>query len=543
MPSSHPTTDGAAAGAAVEWHGAASQDGISADTSPYVHGGKAADGAYANGVVSTCEKALISPEQLKMTPGALVMRGQTPFSGMYEDVNYPITTLYAPPRPPGEMPPRVRRAPRPRTIWKNDLSLAGEREYRAQCTIGKVWRGILCRRRLRQSRLLAEVLSDRARRIQCWWRCLQAKERSRRLAEMKREWAAARAEEFMRQRVENTKNMIYWQRSRFESSVEVIQRVVRWHLNRVHRRQCEEAGLPPSQWPEELPFPVNAKKRPYFPWRHHRRDRHDHHYGMLGKLQVADANAKPQRTILQFRETRDPVPPPTQKEVEEINDAMRRREAAEAAALATPESLSRMDWKLDNLKERDLDFNAGVIQRVYRSTVAKTTRRTEQISKDYYDRAARIIARTFRMYVLIKRMKDRHYDADRRMRRLNKARNEERINELKIECVWQRELMHACATTIQRVWHWYRYSRFGTLPKYYERGVTEGGDAPPLPTPPSYGLIDDYLKRQKELRLSSMNLLDQNREEELHSRSHSRFIPKTIIHHDHVGYYGCKVES
>lgn len=401
-----------------------------------------------------------------------------------------------------------------------------------------MWRGVLCRRRLRQARLLDDVLNNRARRIQCWWRSLQARWQRRRLHAIREQWAGECTARYIAEHVQNTTNIIYWQQCRFDGAAMLIQRWVRWHLREKERQTCAMTGVPVEEWPPALPQPETTRHRPYFPWR-----RPSRAPGAIAAALAADkvtgggeivsapsGEAGPSRTLLQFREERAPVKAPSQAEVEAANAAMRERNAQRAEALASPEALSRAEWKTEGLRHEDLDFNAGVVQRVYRSKQAPIKVRTRQLTDEYFNKTARIIARTFRMYVLIRRMRLRHARFEDQVRARIARRSAEKIEELRIEAVWQRELMDASATCIQRCWHWFRLRHTGILSPSYAAAQRE-------PTPPPYGLVQAHMARERELRWKEMNLLQQHEVEKERRHAYFRFVPTSVTVRKCVGRF------
>ncbi|KAG5507301.1 hypothetical protein GH5_07393 [Leishmania sp. Ghana 2012 LV757] len=482
----------------------AEADSVRADGAPNVKYGLVVSESNKNGAVVVAHQRITLP-------------------GLYEDVQYPVRTLFAPPQPPADMPPRVKRRARPSPVYDNDIATAGEQQHRAQREVSRMWRGVLCRRRLQQARVMEQVLNNRARHIQCWWRSLQARWRRRQLRTIREEWAKERTACYVAARVENTKSMLYWQHCRYEGAAVLIQRMVRRYIREKQRRQCEMEGLPESEWPpalEQLP----CKHRPYFPWRRPRCILEaGKHAAAADELAVIDGQALPSRTLLQFRDVKAQVPPPTQEEVEAINAKTRERNAQQALVLTTPESLSRAEWKTENIRQEDLDFNAGVLQRLYRSKQAPVKARTKQLTRDYLERTARIIARTFCMYVLMRRIRARRVRLENHVRARLARRDAERIEALKVAAVWQLELMNASAMCIQRCWHWYRFERSGVVPASYAAKQA-------VPAPPRYGLIDGHIKRERERQWMTMNLMEKH---EIEKRKHMylRYVPaKTVTY-------------
>ncbi|KAG5480537.1 hypothetical protein LSCM1_06241 [Leishmania martiniquensis] len=491
-------------------HPVAEADSVQADGAPNVKYGLVVTESNKGGAVFVAQQHFTYP-------------------GLYEDVRYPVRTLFASPQPPSDMPPRVKRRPRPSPVYENDIAAAGEREHRAQREVSRMWRGVLCRRRLQQARVMDEVLNNRARHIQCWWRSLKARCRRRQLHALRKEWAKERMARYISARVENTKNMIYWQHCRYEGAAVRIQRSVRRYFREKQRRQCELEGLPESEWPPALE-PLPCKHRPYFPWRRPCCTAVAHtHVMAVDHAAVTDGQPPSNRTLLQFREGKAEVPTPTQDEVEAINVKTRERNAQRALALSTPESLSRAEWKTENIRHEDLDFNAGVVQRLYRSKQAPIKARTKQLTKVYLEKTARIIARTFRMYVLIKRMRSRRFRTEGQVRARLARRDAEKVEALKVAAVWQRELMDASAMCIQRCWHWYRFERSGVAPPSYAAKQV-------VPTPPGYGLIDEHIKRERARRWEAMNLMERH-EIEKQKHVYLRYVPAATITYKCTGRF------
>ncbi|AYU78150.1 hypothetical protein LdCL_190010200 [Leishmania donovani] len=473
--------------------------------------------------VATVECALVLAESNKC--GAVVVaHPPATFPGLYKDVKYSVRTLFAPPKPPSEMPPRVKRQPRRGPVYDNDIVTAGERQHRAQREVSRMWRGVLCRRRLRQARTLAEVLNNRARCIQCWWRSLQARWRLRQLRAIRKEWAKELTARYTADRVENTKNIIFWQHCRYEGAAVLIQRVLRWHLREKQRYLYQMEGVPESEWPPALERPPTRKRRPCFAWRYPRPAADAGGDALAAdELSGTDDDALHHRTLLQFRKVRDPVPPPTQTEVEAINAKTRERIAQRESALAAPEVLSRAEWKTENIRHEDLDFNAGVLQRLYRSKQATIKARTRQLTGEYFDKTARIIARTLRMQIFIRRMRRHRARVQSEVKARMARHDAEKIEALKVEAVWQRELMDASAACIQRCYHWYRFERDGVVPASYAAINV-------VPTAPPYGLINEHIQRERAMRWDSMNLMEQHELEKQRHHMYLRYVPaKTIV--------------
>ncbi|CBZ25725.1 conserved hypothetical protein [Leishmania mexicana MHOM/GT/2001/U1103] len=466
------------------------------------------------------------------TCGAVVVAHQpTTFPGMYENVKYQVRTLYAPPKPPNELLPRVKRQPRPGPVYDNDIATAGERQHRAQREVSRMWRGVLCRRRLGQARTLADVLNSRARCIQCWWRCLQARRRLRQLRAIRKEYAKELAARYVADRAENIKNIIFWQHRRYEDAAVLIQRALRWFLRGKQRTLYKMEGMPESELPPALERPATRKRRPYFAWRCPRITGNAGGGAPLAdKLSDTDDGTLHTRTLLQFRKVRGPVQPPTQEKVEAINVKTRERIAQRQLALTTPEALSRAEWKTENIRHEDLDFNAGVLQRLYRSKQAPIKARTRQLTRDYFNKAARIVVRTLRMQIFIRRMRKHRARVQSQVKARMARHDAEKIQALKMEAVWQRELMDASAACIQRCYHWYRYERDGVVPASYAAGNF-------VPKAPPYGLIKEHIQRELAMRWASMNLMEQHEVVKQRHHVYLHYVPAKTIVCKHTGVF------
>lgn len=555
---------GGGGGAAAGWNG--SSDGF--DAAPYAadafgnvqphHYGGGSSSSPGAGLVSTVTgangmRALVKADGSSSAMAVATTYPSTQlrhaaFSGLYDDVAFPVHSLFTPPRPPGELLPRTQRPARNKPIvYANDVARAGMREHNAQRAVSRVWRGVLCRRRLRQARAMDSSLNEKARVLQCWWRCYLATQRRKQLSALRDEWAKERAARYIDDRVRNTTSILYWQHARYESAVLRIQHAVRWFLREKARQRCAAAGLPESEWPPSLQRPLAERHRPYFPWRrprqattqsHHQQQQQQHDLsGALVAVEEgisgagADALLLPsaRRTLLQFRATPREVPPPTQAEVEATNAKMRAAAAQRVAALQAPESVSRQTWKTEGLRQEDLDFNAGVLQRFYRNKKAPETIHTKDLTAAYFNKAARTIARTFRMYVLLKRMRARRASLEGGVQRKVAQRSAANIADLKSEAVWQKDLMDAAARSIQRCWAWYRHRHGAAVPAFSRARGAE-------PSPPPYGLLSAHIERERALRWSTMNLLEQRQYEEQQQHRYFHYTPEKIAVYEHTGF-------
>ncbi|CCW71545.1 unnamed protein product [Phytomonas sp. Hart1] len=495
----------------------------------------------------------------------------SPFSGIYDDVSFPLKTLFFPPAPPNEFPPRV--AP-PRNlltpVWKNDLRKAGLREQQAQTMISKIWRGIMCRRQQRVIRVHQSVLNQRARVIQCWWRTFLARRRNGQLLNLKNQWIEKRTNDYVAERLTTMQNMMTWQRSRYDGAATRLQRVIRWFLRERERDRCLRVhSLPEEEWPPALKFPIAIKRIIYFPWRP-RNNRLDDDLPSdslsEGRGELAELNQNPfdfspgsheghpqlstgaiktfitgKRTLLQFRKTRDLIVPMSWDRVQAANQASERQAQEQALALAHPFVQSRLEWKQGHLDGYDLDFGAGVIQRRYRSQRSTVKLHTTQLRHEFMDRVVRIISRTFRMYILIKRMRENSERNKRRLKSKMDVYTRERIGEIDREMVWGKELLNMSAATIQSYWHWYLYRTRGEMPKRRHTPPTLGDDADPesvaflkklqevtTPMPPPFHLIDSFIEKERTLLMESMNLIERNRIRREKNHRYTEFIPQRV---------------
>ncbi|TPP41829.1 hypothetical protein CGC20_9070 [Leishmania donovani] len=466
----------------------------SADALPAARGPVAETDVMMDSGVATVECALVLAESNKC--GAVVVaHPPATFPGLYKDVKYSVRTLFAPPKPPSEMPPRVKRQPRRGPVYDNDIVTAGERQHRAQREVSRMWRGVLCRRRLRQARTLAEVLTtapgvSSAGGAVCrhggdYGSCALFGKSGRRID------GALHCGPSREHQEHHLLAAL-----RYEGAAVLIQRVLRWHLREKQRYLYQMEGVPESEWPPALERPPTRKRRPCFAWRYPRPAADAGGDALAAdELSGTDDDALHHRTLLQFRKVRDPVPPPTQTEVEAINAKTRERIAQRESALAAPEVLSRAEWKTENIRHEDLDFNAGVLQRLYRSKQATIKARTRQLTGEVQSEVKARMAR---------------HDA-------------EKIEALKVEAVWQRELMDASAACIQRCYHWYRFERDGVVPASYAAINV-------VPTAPPYGLINEHIQRERAMRWDSMNLMEQHELEKQRHHMYLRYVPaKTIV--------------
>lgn len=543
--------------------------------------------------------AAIQAAQRDMLSASQVSSGQPPnqkklellvyqdcaFPGMYDDVMFPVATLYCPPQPPSFLPPRVKLPPRPGPVYKNDLAVAGEVEQRAQRIISAFWRGILCRRRLRNDRTYQHIIFIRCRTIQCWWRSVMAKRRFEQNKALKKEWIESRANNFLKERIQAMANIMTWQRSRYEGAAMVIQRVLRWFFSRLHRRRAmeEHPDLPEDQLPAVLPFPLKIRQKRYFPWRRPPAGAvSKDNSGVAGVSKRGEDDEPdeeaPRRTVLEFKKVKDPVEPPTMEYVREHNKRSMERREQRKKELEAPEVVSRLEWKREGLEEEDLDFNAGIIQRLFKTLLDSTAVRGEKISVAYLNNVVRTIARTFRMYKLILHMKRNRTGIQRKIKERRDAYAKRKIDEINLKMVWGKELLDQCAEVIQRCWHWYRYHRYGQLPLRVEKAIQAqeareaaaekakeerreaiengeldeespeaqegaGGDSGEelekveleLPTPPPYHLIDHHLKREKELKDALMNALEKDRIDKEKNHKYVKYTPENPVVMKKVG--------
>lgn len=531
------------------------------------------------------------PNQKKME---LLVYQDCAFAGLYDDVMFPVATLYCPPQPPSNLPARVKIPPRPGPVYKNDLALAGDVEQRAQRTISAFWRGILCRRHLRNSRTHEHIIFIRCRTIQCWWRSLMAKRRFEQNKALKKEWIESRASNFLKERIQAMANIMTWQRSRYEGAAMVIQRVLRWHFSRIHRRRAREEhpDMPEEELPQELPFPLKIRRKRYFPWRHAQmaggvaKDNSTAEGPSIGAGGDGEGNEEaPPRTVLEFKKVKDPVEPPTMEYVREQNKKSFARREERKRALEAPAVVSRLEWKREGLGDEDLDFNAGLIQRLFKTLLDSAAVRGEKISIEYLNNVVRTIARTFRMYKLILHMKRNRVGIQRKVKERREAYAKRKIDEINLKMVWGKDLLDQCAEVIQKCWHWYRYTRYGCIPlrtrKAMEAAEAKEAEAKrakeelqeridngeveeptteepqeaaslsaeaaaeddesamkaamEMPTSPPYHLIDHHLKREKELKDALMNALERDRIEKEKNHKYVKYVPERPVVMKKVG--------
>lgn len=489
------------------------------------------------------------------------------FSGLYDDVMFPVATLFCPPQPPSNLPPRVKMPPRPGPVFKNDISLAGEVEHRAQRIISAFWRGILCRRHLRNDRTHQHIIFIRCRTIQCWWRRVAAKKRLNQNKELKQEWITSRSTNFLKERIQAMANIMTWQRSRYEGAAMVIQRVLRWYFSRLHynREKMEHPELPKENLPAVLPYPLKIRTKRYFPWRRAQPSKFAARRNSSEEGEV-DQDAPP-RTVLDFKKEKGPVEPPSMEFVREENRKALERRERRMHELEQPEVQSRLEWKREGLVEEDLDFNAGIIQRLFKSLLDSAAVRGEKISVEYLNKVVRTIARTFRMYKLILHMKRNRVGIQRKIKERKDAYAKRKIDEINLKMVWGKELLDRCAETIQKCWHWHRYKRYSKIPlriqkemeaqaervkaaqraKEERQEAIENGDLKEeeaegaeeeeelkekefeMPTPPPYHFIDHHLTREKELKDALMNALEKDRLYKEKNHKYVKYVPKNPV--------------
>lgn len=509
------------------------------------------------------------------------------FPGLYDDVMFPVATLFCPPQPPSDLPPRVQIPPRPGPVYKNDLSQAGEVEHKAQRTVSAFWRGILCRRRLRNDRTHEHIIFIRCRTIQCWWRTIVAKRRFNQNKALKEEWVEKRATNFVKERMQAMANIMTWQRTRYEGAAITIQRVLRWFFSHLKRQNAIREGEPEDQLPEELPFPIKIKAKRYFPWRPRAKSvpqvQTDENAAAIAKDDTAevDEEGARRRTVLHFKKTKDPVEPPTMEYVREQNKISKRKTDARNMALQQPEVQSRLEWKREGLRDEDLDFNAAIIQRLFRAQIDSAAVRGESISVAYMNNVVRVIARTFRMYSLIRRLKRNRTGMNRKIKERRDTYAKKKIDEINLKMVWGKDLLDGCAATIQKCWHWYRFVRFGVLPlkvrKQMEQhrmsiqeakdkaaeerraaiengeideeeaaqeespfgspdGATEGFTFEE-PQPPPYNLITEYLEREGQIKDALMNAMEKDKLQKAKSHKYVKYVPEKPIVKKKVGVW------
>lgn len=511
------------------------------------------------------------------------------FPGLYDDVMFPVATLFCPPQPPRDLPPRVQIPPRPGPVFKNDLSNAGELEHKAQRTVSAFWRGILCRRHLRNDRTHEHIIFIRCRTIQCWWRTIVAQRRFKQNKALKEEWIEKRATNFVKERMQAMANIMTWQRTRYEGAAITIQRVLRWFFSRLrHQNAIREGDVPEDQIPEELPFPVKIKVKRYFPWRPRTKSIAAMPDGSApiptksDEGELLDEEGGRRRTVLHFKKTKDPVEPPTMEFVREQNRISAKRTDARNKSLAQPEVQSRIEWKREGLRDEDLDFNAAIIQRLFKSQLDSAAVRGESISLAYMNNVVRVIARTFRMYSLIRHLKRNRTGMNRKIKERRDTYAKKKIDEINLKMVWGKDLLDGCAATIQKCWHWYRFVRFGVLPlkvrqemerrrqsiedlkkqkaeeraQKIEAGEIDEEDAqqeespfgsPDLvqgngfifeePQAPPYNLIAEHLEREAQIKDALMNAMEKDKLQKSKSHKYVKYVPEKPIVKKKVGVW------
>nr|CCC94521.1 conserved hypothetical protein [Trypanosoma congolense IL3000] len=445
----------------------------------------------------------------------------------YDELMFPMLTLYCPPVPPSMLVGRYKPPPKPPYKYQFDIATAGVREHLAQVEIARMWRGVRTRRQLHNRAIRQRVRQMFATKIQCWWRYITARWRAAELAKLKQQWLKAQSDKFLEHRLSAQKTMRTWQRSRFESAVIKVQRVFRWFLSR--RDLISFDGTTG----EALPFPLEYKKKVYFPWRRQRE-------AALMRVDAErrdspDEEEEGSAGLLQFRKKAKHPGPPSMEDVKAINDAMREREARLAEALNQPEVHDRREWKVEGLLKQDFDHSAGMIQRFvkYRWDDAKKT--TLKITSDYFEKKVRIIQRSFRFYTTLCRLRVRRAGILKAAARLNKRYITDRIAETDKEMIWKRVILDNAALTIQKCWAYYK-SRMNAFGVFVDNDtqLTDAKDIPNANTPqrPPYGLINEHIERERILRSAASSRMARELEARAKAReklSGQRYKPQKII--------------
>ncbi|ORC92480.1 uncharacterized protein TM35_000032330 [Trypanosoma theileri] len=489
------------------------------------------------------------------------------FDSMYDNVMFPMQTLYCPPVPPSMLMGRYKPPPRPGPTYRNDLSIAGAREHWAQTQVARMWRGILTRRRLRNERNYFEVRTRRAIMIQCWWRRLRAIWRRRALQKILDEWVVNRRETMVAERLRDYGTMMTWQRKRFEDAVIKVQRVYRWYRsNRINL--FEEEG---TKEKEKLPFPLKRRKKVYFPWRRRATPKQALSEGLQSTSDSRSMHSKSRKSSLQFRKHRHYPQPPSVEEAKVINDAMRAREAQREATLAQPEVQDRMQWKRDGLRENDFDHNAGLIQRFVRYKWNGLEKETRKITTDYFNAKVSTIQRAFRVFKTLRLINQRAAGMERRANLKNEAYARAKLAEIREEGAWQSKLLDSAARTIQMHWAHYMYKKQQSNPFREEEptDTSEGDDITITTTeetpsvkaaaaeaaaeakrkaaekearaaiPPPYGLLKEHIGREHAIRDAGRTKMEKEMEEAQKNirRSKRRYVPTEIITVSGEGLY------
>ncbi|EAN95404.1 hypothetical protein C3747_18g317 [Trypanosoma cruzi] len=442
------------------------------------------------------------------------------FNSTFENVMFPVRTLYCPPVPPSMLMGRYKPPPRPGRKYRNDLSLAGPRDHWAQTQVARIWRGVLTRRRLRNERNHFEVRTRRAIMIQCWWRRLRAIWRRRFLRGLVDEWIVSRRESMLAERLRGYGVMLSWQRRRFENAVIKLQRVFRWYLSQ-RTNVFADATQPPR---EKLPFPLRIQKKVYFPWRR-REEAKD------GSIKAASSNPGQQKkersTSIQFRKYRREPQPTSVEEAKVINDAMREREARNAVILSQPEVQDRMQWKRDGLLLNDFDHNAGMIQRFVRGKWNVWEKVTRKVTSDYFNDKVCIIQRSFRVFKTLRHITRVQISVENRAVRRNQAYAKEKLARMEEEIAWQYNLLNNAARTIQMLWAYYKHKSRQTDPFREAEGTAAAAAQPP---PPPYNLILEHIARERALRIAARSKMEAAMEEarKRARRIYKRYVPESI---------------
>ncbi|KEG12429.1 hypothetical protein DQ04_01721040 [Trypanosoma grayi] len=448
---------------------------------------------------------------------------------MFEDVMFPMRTLYCPPVPPSMLMGRYRPPPRPGHKYRNDISLAGPLEHWAQAQVARMWRGVLTRRRLRNERNYYEVRTRRATMIQCWWRCLRAIWKRRMLHNLREEWAASRREKMVKDRLKGYDLMMAWQRKRLEDAVIKLQRVIRWYLS-----NRPTIGIPQIQdnnvdyaAPKRLPFPLRRRRKVYFPWRRRSNAKTNGSQSTTSSDTGKAPGTKGRSSSLQFRKERKQIFPATVEEAKVINDAMRVREEQRALTLAQPEVQDRLQWKRDGLREKDFDHNAGMIQRLAKYKWDGWKKETLKITTDYFDIKVRTIQRGFRVFQTLRRMRRAQVGVEKRSAYKNRSYANAKLELIREETAWQNKLLNCAAQTIQLMWARYKYRKQQCDPFMEAEAQEVAVEVPP----PPYNLLTEHIARERTLRDVARSRMEREMEAASKAvrRLRERYVPKEIL--------------
>lgn len=86
-----------------------------------------------------------------------------------------------------------------------------------------------------------------------------------------------------------------------------------------------------------------------------------------------------------------------------------------------------------------------MIQRLYRFRKSANKVHSKELTTQYMNNVVRIIARSFRMYVLVRRLNIKRNAALRRVRDKQQRYVKAKIADIDSELVWGKELLDSCA--------------------------------------------------------------------------------------------------